>query len=85
MVLYSRYQTRLSDAGSGLTGGVRVLGVGCGRKTCTECFNWSRREDSLEKEDGDGSENSIRWYEEGVSPQAVKSSPNIRNSNALSI
>lgn len=41
VVLYSRYQTRLGDAGSGLAGGVRVLRVGGGRKARTECFNWS--------------------------------------------
>ena len=74
MVLYSGYQTRLSDAGTGLASGVCILRVSGGRKARAECLYWSRRKNSLEKEYDDGSDNGIRGYEEGVCPQTVKRS-----------
>ena len=77
MVPHSRYQTRPSAAGTGLASGACVLSGD--RKACAECFNWAVQEDSLEKKDGDGSEDGIRRYEERVSPRTVKSSTEVRN------
>ncbi len=78
MLLYSRYQTRPGAADTVLAGGACVLGGG--RNTRPESFYWSRREDNLEKEDEDGSENGIRWYEERVCPHTVQT---VRNSTTL--